>query len=163
MASPDCVLVGVSTAADRAAAAWASAVVISSPVGGDGGSERDASDQSAGQHPQGQGGRGSVRQTLDEVFGREGGACDRGGAQVWRRSVESSPERSLIFYFGPKCSFCPHKNGKAKECPNGRCGLCCEALPRYVCAQHGHDTYLRVTLRMYWLHPDSTQSESGEW
>ena len=120
--------------------------------------------RSAGQHPWGQGGSGSVRQTLDDVFGREGAACGRGRALVWRRSAESSLGRSLIFHFGQqKCSFCPHKNGKAKECPNGRCGLCCEALPGYICARHGWDTYPRVTPRLYQLHPDSTQSAPGEW
>ena len=150
--SPDCVLVGVSTAADRAAAAWADAVVISSPVDGGGGGGSDTLGRTTGHYLRGQGCSGSVRQALADSFGREGAvspARPRGGQLIWRRRAESSPGRSLIFHFGKKCSFCPHKNGKAKECPNGRCGLCCEALPGYVCAQHGCDTYPRVSLRLY--------------
>ena len=103
--SPDCVLVGVSTAADRVAAAWTNAVVISSPVSGGDGSGSDALGR---QYPWDQGGSGSVRQTLDGVFGREGTAGGRDGALIWRRSAESSPERSLIFRFEQhKCSSCP--------------------------------------------------------
>lgn len=101
--SPDCVLVGVSTAADRAAAARADAVVISSPVDGGGGGGGDALDRTIGQYLWGHGDIGSVRQALAESFDREeAGSPARpcGAPLVWRRSAESSPGRSLIFHFG---------------------------------------------------------------
>ena len=155
--SPDCVLVGVSTAADRAAAARTNAVVISSPAsGGDG----RGSDALGRQYPRDQGGSCSVRQTLDGVFGREGAAGGHDGALIWRRSAESSPERSLVFRFEQhKCSSCPSRNAKAVACTNGRCGLCCADLPGYICDRHGCTTYPRVSPPWYRQHPDSIGGE----
>ena len=84
-----------------------------------------------------------------------------GGPQVRRRSISDSPERRLLPYanheWAKKCRFCPQNNGRAIECPNGRCGRCCEALPGYLCARHGCGTYPRVSPPGYRMHPESAR------